>query len=197
MPARYSDILANGRFTRLALSHALALGALLTFVASAPQLLKHTLGLEATSFATLQVIGVAGFMAMATQSARISQRIGVMQAVHAGAVAQCVICAALLVCGWLGVASFVVIAALWCAFCAALAVRGPAAFSQALQVPPAQLGRASALMVLLLLLAGAAGTQGVAPFMDGPSATPLAAAMLAMTLASLALVWSPQRPSRV
>lgn len=188
MPARYRDILANVRFTRLALSHALALGALLTFVASAPQLLKHTLGLAAPAFAMLQVIGVAGFMAMASQSARISQRIGPMRAVRAGAVVQCLLCAALLPCAWLDALPFVAIAALWCAFCAAMAVRGPAAFSQALRLPPAQMGRASALMMLLLLLAGAAGTQAVAPFMDAPSAVPLAAAMLAMTLASLALV---------
>jgi hypothetical protein len=51
------------------------------------------------------------------------------------------------------------------------------------------MGRPSAMPVLLLLLAGAAGTQGVAPFMAGPSAVPLAAAMLAMTLVSLLLAW--------
>ena len=44
------------------------------------------------------------------------------------------------------------------------------------------------MLVLLLLLAGAAGTQGVAPFMAAPSAVPLATTMLAMTLASLALL---------
>jgi hypothetical protein len=42
--------------------------------------------------------------------------------------------------------------------------------------------------VLLLLLAGAVGTQGVAPPMAGASTVPPAAAMLAMTLVSLALV---------
>lgn len=188
VPARYRDILGNRQFTRLALSHALALGALLTFVASAPQLMQHTLGLPASAFAALQVIGVAGFMAVATQSGRISQRIGLLRAVWAGAVAQCIVCAALFAIAALGRPSFATIAALWCAFCAAMAVRGPPAFSLALQLPPAQMGRAAAMLVLLLLLAGAAGTQGVAPFMASPSAVPLAAAMLAMTLASLALV---------
>jgi MFS family permease len=186
--ARYRDILRNGRFTRLALPHALALGALLTFVGSAPQLLQHALGLKAPAFATLQVIGVAAFILTATQASRISQRIGAMRAVQLGALLQCTLCAALLVRAWIATPSFVALALFWCAFCAALAVRGPAAFSEALRVPPSQMGRASAMMVLLLLLAGAAGTQGVAPFMTGTSAVPLAAALLAMTLTSLALV---------
>jgi energy-converting hydrogenase Eha subunit H len=50
------------------------------------------------------------------------------------------------------------------------------------------MGRASAMMVLLLLLAGAVGTQGVAPFMAGSSAAPLAGTLLAMNVVSLALV---------
>jgi hypothetical protein len=73
-------------------------------------------------------------------------------------------------------------------------VRGPAAFSEALRVPPAQMGRASAMMVLLLLVAGAAGIQGVAPFLAGASVAPLAGAMLAKTVASLALVLPYPRP---
>ena len=44
------------------------------------------------------------------------------------------------------------------------------------------------MMVLSLLLAGAVGTQGVAPFMASMSAAPLAGTLLAMNLASLALV---------
>jgi hypothetical protein len=44
-------------------------------------------------------------------------------------------------------------------FCATLGLRGPPAFSDALALPSAQMGRASALMVLLLLGAGAALTQ--------------------------------------
>jgi len=70
--ARYRDIIANGSFVRLALSHALALGALFTFVGSAPQLLQHTLQMPAGAFAALQVVGVLGFMVTATVSGRHS-----------------------------------------------------------------------------------------------------------------------------
>ncbi|HET9206053.1 MAG TPA: MFS transporter [Burkholderiaceae bacterium] len=188
VPARYRDILGNGRFTRLAMSHALALGALFTFVGSAPQLLQHTWKLPAGAFAGLQVIGVLGFMVAATQSGRISQRIGPARAVHAGGVVQIVLCAALVAGSAIATPPFAALSAFWFLFCAALAVRGPAAFSEALRVPPSQMGRASAMMVLLLLVAGAAGIQGVAPYIAGNSVVPLAAAMLAMTVASLALV---------
>jgi MFS transporter, DHA1 family, multidrug resistance protein len=188
VPARYRDILGNGSFARLALSHALALGALFTFVGSAPQVLQHTLQLPAGAFAALQVVGVLGFMVTATMSGRISERIGPARAVHAGGVVQIALCAALLAGSAVATPSFVGLALFWFAFCAALALRGPAAFSEALRVPPAQMGRASAMLVLLLLIAGALGIQGVAPFIAGPSVAPLAGAMLAMTVASLALV---------
>jgi DHA1 family bicyclomycin/chloramphenicol resistance-like MFS transporter len=188
VPARYRDIVGNGSFARLALSHALALGALFTFVGSAPQLLQHTLGLPSGAFAALQVVGVLGFMVTATQSGRISQRIGPARAVHAGGAVQIALCVALLAGSALVTPSFGALALFWCLFCAALAVRGPAAFSEALRLPPAQMGRASAMMVLLLLIAGALGIQGVAPFIAGDSVAPLAGAMLAMTVGSLALV---------
>lgn len=194
-PGRWRDILANRRFVRIALSHALCVGALLTFVASAPQLVVHALKLPASAFAALQVIGVAAFIALASQSGRIARRLGHGGAVHLGAWIQIGLCTALLAAALSVDLSFAVVAIFWAGFCGALAVRGPAAFGDALALPPALLGRASALLVLALLCVGAVGTQGVAPFMDGDSMVPLAAAMLAMVLASLALVWPyPARP---
>ena len=95
VPARYRDILGNGRFVRLALSHALAVGALFTFVGSAPQLLQHTLRMPAGAFAALQVVGVLGFMLTASQSGRLSRRLGPGRAVHLGAGLQIALCAAL------------------------------------------------------------------------------------------------------
>jgi MFS transporter, DHA1 family, multidrug resistance protein len=59
---------------------------------------------------------------------------------------------------------------------------------KALAVPPAQMGRASAMLVLVILLAGALGTQIVAPFMEGRSGAALAAALLIISVISFALV---------
>lgn len=171
--ASYSHILANRRFLRLAISHALSMGALLTFIASAPQLMIHALDLGVGHFAILQVVGVAAFMILASQSGSISARIGAPRAVQLGAFIQLGASVVMLALDRLVDLSFAALATFWFVFCAALAIRGPAAFSEALKLPASQLGRGSAIMVLVILLAGAIGTQLVAPFMDGQSATAL------------------------
>jgi MFS family permease len=184
----YLAILGNRKYLRLALCHALCFGALLSFVASAPQLMVHAFGLGAGSFAALQLMSVLCFMAVASQSGRISRRFGAARAVQFGCVAHVALCGGFVLVAWLSRPGFAGVAVFWCAFCAVLAVRGPAAFSEALALPPVQMGRASAMLMLAILAAGALGTQGVAPFMSGPSALPLASAMLALCIASLAMV---------
>lgn len=184
----YRTILANRRYMRLALSHALSMGALLTFVASAPQLMIHALHGGPTEFAVLQIIGVAAFMLLASQSGRISARMTSRRAVRLGAVVQLAVCVVMLVLSGLLHLSFVAFAVFWFIFCGALAIRGPAAFSEALKLPPSQLGRASAIMVLFILLAGALGTQLVAPFVDGASPTGLMIGVSVPCLMSLLLV---------
>ena len=187
----YRGILRNRGYLRLAASHALCIGALLTFLASAPQLLLHTLGLGTAAFAGLQVCGVGAFMLGATQSGRLAARLGHARVVHWGCAVQVVACllalgAALL---WQQL-PYAVVVAYWVCFCGALAIRGPATFGDALAVPPAQMGRATALLVLALLAAGSVGTQLVAPFMgQADSAAPLFGAVLLMLLGSAALVW--------
>jgi hypothetical protein len=164
------------------------MGALLTFVASAPHLMIHTLGLGTSAFAALQVIGVAAFTVAASQSGRVSARIGPPRAIQIGAWAQLALCAGTLGLDLVVAVPFAIYAVFWAAFCAALAIRGPAAFSEALKLPASQLGRASAVMVLAILLAGAIGTQLVAPYMDDRSASGLLAGMVIATIGSAALV---------
>jgi DHA1 family bicyclomycin/chloramphenicol resistance-like MFS transporter len=193
--ASYRNILSNRRFTRLAVSHALSMGALLTFIASAPQLMIHALGLGVRHFAILQVVGVAAFMILASQSGRISARIGAARAVQFGAFVQLVASVAMLALDRLVDVSFVAIAVFWFVFCAALAVRGPSAFSEALKLPASQLGRGSAIMVLLILIAGAVGTQLVAPFMGGQSASALLVGItVPSVISTLLVVPFPRRP---
>lgn len=188
VPAGYAVLLRNGRFLRLAGSQALAMGALLTFVASAPQLTRHVYGLGAAGFATLQVASVAVFMVVASQSGRISKALGPHRAIQLGAALHLALCALLCVAAATATVPFAALLAFWCAFCGALAVRGPASFSEALSLPPSQMGRASALMVLAILVAGAVGTQGVAPFLAGATVVPVAAAMALQCALALLLV---------
>lgn len=189
--ASYLDITRNGRFLRLALSHALCIGALLTFLASSPQLLQHTLGLGSGAFAMQQVIGVGAFMLGATQSGRLAARLGHARVVRLGSAVQVVACLLALVASLaLGQLPYWAVLAYWFCFCGALAIRGPATFGDALALPPAQMGRATAMLILALLAAGALGTQVVAPFMGhADGAAPLFGGVLLMLLASAALVW--------
>jgi predicted MFS family arabinose efflux permease len=186
--AGYRSILRQRKYVRLALSHALAMGALLTFIASAPQLLTKTSSSATSSFALLQVFGVAAFAGAASQAGRVSRVIGAPRAVQLGAIVQVLACGLFLLSTRMGALPLAWLAVFWCVFCGALAVRGPTAFSEALALPAAQIGRASAILVLAILLAGALGTQVVAPFLDGPSGTPLAVGMLALGLASLLFI---------
>ena len=154
-------------------------------------MLQHTLGLGTAAFALLQVLGVGAFMLGATQSGRLAARLGHARVVQWGCAVQVLACMlALGVTLALEQPPYAVVAAYWVSFCGALAIRGPATFGDALAVPPAQMGRATALLVLLLLAAGSVGTQLVAPFMGhAGSAAPLFGAVLLMLLASAALVW--------
>ncbi|MFG6428392.1 MFS transporter [Roseateles sp. LYH14W] len=188
--ASYAAILRNRSYLRLALSHALCMGALLTFLSSAPQLLQHTLGLGTSAFALLQVLGVGSFMLGASQSGRLAKRLGHARVVRLGNAVQALACALALAGAALGQLSYAAMAAYWMCFCGALALRGPATFVDALAVPPAQMGRATALLVLALLAFGALGTQLVAPFLGGEdSAVPLFCGVLLQLLVSAALVW--------
>jgi MFS transporter, DHA1 family, multidrug resistance protein len=177
----YRSVLANAKFVRLAVSHALGMGALLTFIASAPQLMSRA------EFGLLQVIGVSSFILFASQAGRISKRIGAHRSVQVGAVVQVLVCAVALLASSQLAFSYAAHAVFWFVFCGALAVRGPAAFSEALDVAPSQLGRASALMVLAILAAGAIGTQIVAPSLRS-SGNGLLVAMLVACVASVLLV---------
>lgn len=193
--ASYAAVLGTSKFRRLAVSHALSFGAMLACVASAPQLVVNALGLGPSAFSMLQVVGVASFIAGASQAGRISKRLGVGTTIQLGAWLQALVCATMLALSFFIPLSFIGLAIFWCAFCAGLAIRGPATFSEVLALPPAQMGRASALLTLAVLVAGALGTQTAAPFMDGRSIAPLMSIMLVACVASLAVVLPYPRPN--
>lgn len=187
-PSGYLALLGNARYLRLALSHSLCFAALLCFVGSGPQVLQAVMQWGDGAFATAQVCGVAAFIAVASQSGRISARLGPVRAVRAGAVTHLLLCAGFWWAWQDGPLAFGWVLAFWVVFCGTLGVRGPAAFSEALRVPMVQMGRASALMVLMLLVSSAAATQGVAPFLQQAGLEAVLVTMLALSAASLLLV---------
>lgn len=184
----YRALLRNWHFVGLALAHSLSFGALIAFVASAPQVLPAIAGTSQSGFALAQVCGVAGFIVAASQAGRISSRLGPRHAIQLGALLHGLLCTALCIAWWSASLSFPLVLGFWAAFCAVLGVRGPTAFSEALAVPQAQLGRASAVMVLALLAAGAVATQATAPFLPTGQLGAVALTMTVLSWASYALV---------
>jgi MFS transporter, DHA1 family, multidrug resistance protein len=185
----YRRILGNSKYRRLSISQALSVGTLLTFVASAPQVMISALGLETSAFVLLQALGVASFMITASQSSRISLKIGAAGTVQLGAGLQILWTAALLIGSLMTDLSFAAVATFWCGFCCAQAIRGPSAVSEALSVPTVQMGRASAMLLLAIMLAAAIGTQLVAPYLGSDrSLVPLATALLLGCLLSFAFL---------
>ena len=139
------------------------------------------------AFATAQVCGVAAFIAVASQSGRASARLGAINAIRLGAAVHVLLCAAFWWACVHGAPGFGWVLAFWIVFCGTLGVRGPAAFSEALRVPMVQMGRASALMVLLILLISAAATQAVAPFLQQAGLVAVLTMMLVQSVTSLLL----------
>jgi DHA1 family bicyclomycin/chloramphenicol resistance-like MFS transporter len=184
----YLTLLRNRHFVSLTLAHALSFGALITFVASAPQVLPRVAEVGSTAFALAQVCGVSGFIMAASQAGRVSARIGSAKAIQLGALLHAGLCGIFLFAWMNGWLSFPLLLLFWTSFCAVLGIRGPAAFSEALSVPTEQMGRASALMTLAVLAIGAAATQLAAPFLVHWRLGAVATVMTALSWASYALV---------
>lgn len=185
-PGGYGQLLRDTRFLRLALAHSLAFAALFVFVGSGPQVLPDFGG--AHVFPLAQVVGVSAFILAASQSGRVAEHLGRARTVQTGALAHLLLCT-------LGVGLLLAFApplwavlVFWALFCGIFGVRGPAAFSDALNVPLHQLGRAAALLVFMLLVLSAAATQATAYFLDSHGLLAVVVAMAVLMAASLLLV---------
>jgi predicted MFS family arabinose efflux permease len=184
----YRALLRNWHFAGLALAHALSFAPQIALVASAPQVLPALANSGQSGFALAQVCGVSGFIVAASQAGRISTWLGPRRAIQLGALLHGVLCTALFAAWFSGSLSFPWVLVFWTGFCAVLGVRGPAAFSEALAVPTAQLGRASALMVLALLSIGAFATQATAPFLPRWQLGAVAMSMMVLSWTSYAVL---------
>lgn len=188
--ASHAALLRNPRFTRPALAHALAFAALFCFVASAPQMLRLSVGWGPAGFAALQALGVAAFLASTWFSGRVShrqpQRYRPEVLARAGAWGQAGLTAAWGLGGlWLA-PGMLFFGGFWLLFCALLGVRGPATMALALALPAAQMGRAAAMLMLAVLGISAAAAQAVAPLLE---AAPVGAVALCMAACCAASLW--------
>ena len=186
----YAPLLRNRRYLRYALSYALMFGALLMYVASAPVLVTHALGLGIEAFAILQICGVLAFMLGASAAVRLVKRLGQQWLVRSGTLLQFLAGAGLMgmaLAGLAGTRGLVVLAVLAALFCGGLGLRGPATMGGALHAAGDDAGKGAGLLMFLAFACVAGATQLVAPFLHY-GLLPLGALLFAMVSASALLL---------
>jgi len=186
----YAPLLRNRLYLRYALSYAVMFGALLMYVASAPVLVTHALGLGIEAFAILQICGVLAFMAGATAAVKLVQGLGQQWLMRSGTLLQCLAGAGLMgmaLAGWTGVPGLVALALLAALFCGGLGLRGAATMGGALHAAGDDAGKGAGLLMFLAFACVAGATQLVAPFLQY-GFLPLGGLLFAMVSASAALL---------
>jgi DHA1 family bicyclomycin/chloramphenicol resistance-like MFS transporter len=163
----YLSLFGNAQYLRYAVSHALVLGALLTFVFAAPVLIVHSMAGSIGDFIVLQIAGVTTFIACANGIGLVIGRLGTERLIMIGTVS------ALL--GAVGLSGYalaggnqpLLLIPFWLLINGGLGVRGGAGFVKALAAAPDNDARASAMMILLMTIVAAGSTALLAPFLDG------------------------------
>jgi len=182
----YWMLLRNPVFQRQALSQGLSLASLLVFVFAMPTVYVVALDGTLRDFITMQVIGISTYIIAANLSGRMSDRYGAEPLIVAGSVLALFGALLLLGYGLLGGRSAAVIWAFFVPFNMGFGFRGPPAFFLALKASDGDDGRASALIILYVMLFTAAGTALLAPVVARGLAPAAAAAAL---LGALSLLW--------
>ena len=186
----YAPLLRNRLYLRYAMSYALMFGALLMYVASAPVLVTHALGLGIEAFAILQICGVLAFMVGATAAVRLVSRLGQQWLGRSGTLLQFLAGAGLMgmaLAGWRGTPGLVALAVLAALFCGGLGLRGAATMGGALHAAGDDAGKGAGLLMFLSFACVAGATQLVAPFLHY-GLLPLGGLLFAMVSASALLL---------
>jgi MFS family permease len=191
-PANYLLLLRHPDFLRNATFYGLSFGALVTFVASAPHLIHQWLQQGPAVFVVMQICGVSGFMLGAARGGPAVQRYGADRIMRIGGWMQLLATLALALLGALAfrhaaaMTTMIAMIIAWAVFCAGLGLRGPAAMTRTLSVPPALTTLASGFLMFMALVLSGIGTQ-IAGFLLPYGMLPVALLMMAMIVVSLQL----------
>ncbi|OWK29987.1 MFS transporter [Sphingomonas mucosissima] len=186
----YLGLLRDLIFLRYALSQALVLGGLLTFVFGMPAVFVRVLGGSIVDFIVMQVSAIVTFMVAANFAGRAAERFGAERMITLGTMLAAVGSAGQLAYALAGGAETLVITSLFVPVNIGLGLRGPPGFYRAVLASRGDDARGSALVVLGILGAAAIGTALVAPWIE-EGTIPLAGVSLVMhaaAAASLALL---------
>lgn len=183
----FMPVLRDRTFVRYALTYSLIFGALVMFVASAPQIVTDWLERPVGAFALLQIFGVAGFMLGAVRGGKLAQQGRTRTLMIAGFCMQAASCLLLILLALADWRSFTGVTAGWTLFCAGLGVLGPTIMARALAVASDLAGKASGVLMFLAFASSAVATMLVAPLLDD-GLLPLASGLFLMVLLGAAIL---------
>lgn len=186
----YVRLLRDPVFLRYALSQALSLGALLTFVFGLPAVITGTMAGSLTDFIVIQVTGIAFFILGANFAGRLAARFGAEPTILGGTALSAAGMASVLAYALGGGGDPLVVALLAVPINLGFGFRGPPGFFHAVLASRGDDARGAALTILFILLTAAFGTAAAAPFItDGLTAlAAFAAAISAASVLSLLLL---------
>lgn len=189
----YARLITDPFYLRYALSQALVLGGLLVFVFGAPAVMVRSLGGDLGDFIVMQICGIASFIFAANSAGRFVARFGAERMITFGTVLAAVGILAMLAYALAGGSHPLAITAFFVPINTGLGLRGPPGFYRAVLASHGDDARGSALVILFIMLASAAGTAIVAPFIE-QGLVPLAAAAAVLEAAAIACLLLPKMP---
>ncbi|MEM1145717.1 MAG: MFS transporter [Pseudomonadota bacterium] len=183
----YGTLLANATFQRYALSHGLGLAALLSFVFAMPSVFVQALSSGITDFIVMQLLGISAFIVAANLAGFAASRFGAERMILFGSL---LMTAAAFFLTLVSLGGAVRSWSIWRLFVPlnfGFGLRGPPGFYRALQASGGDDTRASALIILFVMIFTAAATAALAPFLVLGAAPP-SLMSLGLSLVSLALL---------
>ncbi|WOJ96294.1 MFS transporter [Congregibacter brevis] len=188
----YWLLIRNPVFQRYALSQGFSLGSLLAFVFAMPTVYVVAFGGDIKQFIVMQLLGISTYIVAANLSSRLVRRFGAERTIYAGSILALLGSIAMLSYGFLGGREPWVIWLLFLPFNMGFGFRGPPGFYCSLQASDGDDARASALVILYVMLITAAATALISPFVASGL---WPAALAASVLGGMSLLILPLLPS--
>ncbi|GEM_PF-186457 len=184
----YLLLLGNPTFQRYALSQGFSLGSLLVFVFAMPTVYVVAFGGEIRDFIVMQIMGISTYILAANLSSVLVKRWGAERVIFWGSVLALFGSVATLAYALAGGREPWVIWCLFLPFNMGFGFRGPPSFYLGLQASQGDDARASALIILYVMLVTAGATALLAPVVaQGLAPAALVASILGAV--SIALLW--------
>lgn len=188
----YWVLLRNPVFQRYALSQGFSLGSLLGFVFAMPTVYVVAFDGEIRQFIIMQLLGISTYIVAANLSSRLVQRFGAEQTILAGSLLALAGSVAMLAYGLAGGREPWIIWVLFLPFNMGFGFRGPPGFYRSLQASDGDDARASALVILYVMMITAAATALLSPFVASGL---WPAALAATVLGGLSVLVLPLLPA--